>query len=533
MKWLGRVSRVMTQVLISFLNTIFSFDSEAAYVRQIVRVVFGFCAYALLVVIDFDLEHFIKPFSEPTPANFIALAAFLLRPVVVLTLPYLIAKYTASVYLADIFQREGRDIKTAEKFIRQAAFGEGLDTITVRNGKILAESDDSPILLFGGPGYVQVELDSAIFTERPIRIEEGFDFSKLQAKISRKKPVEKSKDIYRVLGSSNTRVLLHDFERIRQVVDLREQPHSKEAKGLEASARTRDGLQVGAKDIKFVFSIRRRPIGKESETPDWPNRPDTAYPYSPLSIRRQVLDQVRVIDRNKPPDMAPHWRKPLPASISGLVISQMGSFIGRIDLGDFFAYIGYPELDRLMAQWKEVDDAVQNVVGGMPASVVRTMAPPAFISRERFTALFDEEAGFAQTAEKKGIEMRWIGVGTWVTPHPVILKKHLEAWEVSNENVRLRSQNYQNDHVNAHKRNELLRLIREAPIGTYAGFENREKQYEKLVKQLFQDYLERFERVLEIYTKSSETPPPTFEKTLGVLRKIQQEQNMRYHTFGE
>lgn len=538
MKWLMSIIHFVSQLLTSLLNFVFSFNIESAYLRQGLRFVLGFCAYALLLVWEsheIGLDHLTRPFIEPTPSNFLAFAAFFLRPIVVLTLPYLIAKYTASAYLADIFQREGRDIKTAEKFIGQAAFGENLDIIAVRNGKVSAEHEDSPILIFGGPGYVQVELDSVVFTERPVTSNEGLDFSKLQAWLFRKPPVEKKTDIYHVHDSSTRRVLLQDFERIRQVIDLRDQPSGgKEGKGLEVLARTRDGLQVGAKDIKFVFSVRRRLSKQESESPGYSNRPDTAYPYSPLAIRRQVLEQPRVIDRNKSPDMVPHWKKSLPTPINGLVASQMGNLIGTIGLGEFFAYIGYPELDRLMAQWQEVDNAVQNVVGeGIPESAAPVVSVPGFISRERFTALFDEQTSFAQTAEKKGIEVRWIGVGTWVTPHPVILKKHLEAWEVSNDNVRLRSQNYQNDHFNAHKRNEMLRLVREVPIGTYAGFDDRDRHYEKLVKQLFLDYLERYERALEIYVKNNEPPPPTFQKTLTALRNIQQKHNMGYHFFGE
>ena len=47
-------------------------------------------------------------------------------------------------------------------------------------------------------------------------------------------------------------------------------------------------------------------------------------------------------------------------------------------------------------------------------------------------AQFTEE--FSKTTREKGVELHWIGVGTWKTPVEVVSEKRLEAWKLSHEN---------------------------------------------------------------------------------------------------
>ncbi|MEI7847709.1 MAG: hypothetical protein WCK35_18040 [Chloroflexota bacterium] len=86
------------------------------------------------------------------------------RHMLALYVPFWLMNHVAAIYLADIFEK---DEAVAHKFILQAAFAESYNTIHIRQGVVIDEDRDSPMIQIGGPGYVVVELDSAVLFERP------------------------------------------------------------------------------------------------------------------------------------------------------------------------------------------------------------------------------------------------------------------------------------------------------------------------------------------------------------------------------
>ena len=143
----------------------------------------------------------------------------------------------AAIYLDDIF--ELKNVRVAEKFIRQSAFADRYDVIEIKDGEVSLKDQASPIFLIGGPGKVRVYLENAAIFERiggiPHVIEPTTSKKGEKNKIS--EPENKSliartqglvgaisrvedseqrsnKDSVRVLGS---------FERLRRVIDLRDQ----------------------------------------------------------------------------------------------------------------------------------------------------------------------------------------------------------------------------------------------------------------------------------------------------------------------
>src|SRR5689334_12584715 len=142
--------------------------------------------------------------------------------------PFWLMQRIASIYLADIFEK---DEKVAQRFISQAAFATDYTTVRIREGKILETDHDSPIVQIGGPGYVIVELHSAVLFERP----DGTPHV-----------VGPTQGLWR------NRMIIEGFERIRQAADLREIMGNQ-----EVSARSRDGIPVVAKDIQYSYSIYR------------------------------------------------------------------------------------------------------------------------------------------------------------------------------------------------------------------------------------------------------------------------------------
>jgi hypothetical protein len=61
--------------------------------------------------------------------------------------------------------------------------------------------------------------------------------------------------------------------------------------------------------------------------------------------------------------------------------------------------------------------------------------PPDFTPRHKVTNLF---AQFTEAAHINGVELHWIGVGTWKTAleKDIVSEKHLDAWELSQNNLK-------------------------------------------------------------------------------------------------
>jgi len=512
----GKLRDLVTKIV----NEFFSFTTVAAGRRTLLLITALFATYfgSMLIItppteIGDAYSKFIS--GEMGAANFLSymlwvvINADIIRILIVIVFPFWAARRIAGIYLADIFEREasvGRD------FIWRAAFATSFDTIHINTGKVIEADQDSPILQIGGPGLVQVELDSAILTER-------------------------ADGTHRIIGPTQNLkgsvAVLDGFERIRQGVDLRDQAQSKDGKGMDVSVRTRDGLLVTAKDIKFVFSIRRRPNMKDKDDEAHVNPPDAPYPFAPSAVRKQVFDQVRSVAKDKDPERKPDWQKPpLPAPIGGMVGGKLGGFISGNGLGEFLAFIGEPELSRLRDRWDEVYRASE-VVTGIPQDKDGNVPDqPKYIPRDRFTKLFDEEAGFASAAEGRGIELRWIGVGTWDTPQPSISEKHREAWLLSRENVRLGGPGNLNERLNTSRQIEQLRLIREMPLEVFYEITEQDRTFDYVVRKLLVDYHNRLKLGKQEYERQGEEVPQTVQNAIDILDRIQRDRGWNIYNFG-
>lgn len=536
---LGKIADAINWVL----NRLFSLTIEAAGFRWFMLITSFLGLYVISAMLITPPAEAMQRLSKLSGAAMsaqdffeiikIIVNADLIRILIVAILPFWAAHRIAGIYLSDIFEREPT---VGIDFVWRAAFATSLQIIHVRNGRIAEEDQDSPVVQIGGPGLVQVELDSAILTEKadgsyriigptyhPHRA--GF-LERLRASIKRISPAQRYGAGYAVL---------EDFERIRQTVDLRDQSQNpKTGRGLEFVARTRDGLLVTAKDVKFVFSIRRRPNLKDPDDQNLSLPPDLPYHYAPSAIRKQVFDQTRTVFRDREPDRTPHWRKdPLPAPINGMVGIRMGGLVGDKGLGEFLAFIGDPELTRLRNRWEDVSRAAELVTGISQDSSGSIPAPPKYIPRDHFTRLFDETAGFESAAEAKGIELRWIGVGTWHTPQSIILDKHREAWQISRDNVRLSSPDSLNERFNQARQVELLRLINEMPLEVFSDFRDKEQNVDRLVTKLLLDYLTRLNEGRQELQRAGQDMPVTLQNAIAILERIIQEQGEDIHFFGE
>ena len=340
------------------------------------------------------------------------LNSVVLRHLLAVYVPFWLMQRVAAIYLADIFEKEE---KVAQKFILQAAFAESYNTIHIRNGQVIEEDRESPMIQIGGPGYVVVEVDSAVLFERP----------------------DGSSDI---IGPTTEEwygsKLITGFERLRQGIDLRDVIHKQ-----EINTRSRDGIPVSAKDIEYSYSIFRGRIPVKS--------PQTPYPFDKTAVHKLVYDSIRSVKLGEAAANKSDWLEPLPGKIFGPIIGEIGGFINQRGLSDFLVTVGKPEDESLQERKKELDERMQSLSTSQIAepddekSTNLAIIPTDNSSPDQNTAPEVDARtilinliykNFEEKADKRGFQLNWIGPGTWGTPTEIIPNNHHEAWKLSREN---------------------------------------------------------------------------------------------------
>ncbi len=76
---------------------------------------------------------------------------------------YSLARVMAARYLDDVYELHDEDLASA--FLEEVTFGYGREKITINEGRISEEDEQSPLILIGGPGMIQVNLDSIALLE--------------------------------------------------------------------------------------------------------------------------------------------------------------------------------------------------------------------------------------------------------------------------------------------------------------------------------------------------------------------------------
>lgn len=157
---------------------------------------------------------------------------------------------------------------------------------------------------------------------------------------------------------------IQGFERLREIVDLRDQLRRLD----EVRTVTRDGIEVYARDVQIVF----RAYSSEKRSMQHP------YPFDPKSILALVYG--RIISESGPG----RWTDSLPE----LAAEELRRFVANRTLEEFLAMRGEGGLE----------------VGGSSSSLVipRRELAQSFHTPERQERL-----------KEAGLELVWVGVGTW------------------------------------------------------------------------------------------------------------------------
>jgi hypothetical protein len=419
----ARRRRRMLFFLLPLLGILFLLLSAREWATQFTR----FFAYLL------SSEYRALAPADTLPQFFLFLGDALFGPETPRILPlvilsFVIAREAAANYLDDIFELGQVDI--ARDFILQVALTGNRKHIRIREGQIHPEDIDSPIYRIGGPGQVEVELDSVALFEKP----DG-------------RP--------RVIGPTvDGKATLEGFERLRQAIDLRDQYPNP----LEVAGRSLDGIPVSTVDVRMLYSIWRK---------DQPASIEHPHPFDREAVKTLVYEQVsrvNVRDQN-PSDVEETWA----GTITTLIRGELGKFIGGRRLVEYLASIGPPEVQQAREREVVIQAAGKAVIPEEDALQPRPVPPPPdFQARPRVSNLFGEfTTGFTEKASKRGVELHWVGVGTWRTPSEIVPEKHLEAWRLSCENLARSSPTALEELKEGARLQQLTRLVQSVPLAHF------------------------------------------------------------------
>ena len=372
--------------------------------------------------------------------------------------PFFIALQSAAIYLADVFELE--DVSVARQFINAVALSGSNETLRIKHGEIAEEHMETPAYLIGGPGKVVVELDSVALFERA-------DGTPHVIGPTGNKPGGKES--------------LEGFERFREAIDIRDhhvELRDQDEKSKAVKSRSRDGIPIKATDVRLMFSIYR---GKNPQP-----SAEIPYPFDEEAIKHIVYKATSRV--------TPHLINPSTFEFSwiqkiiGLIRGRLGRFMSEHNLSEYLASIGIPELekvkqreDKISQQMKELTQSEDDLSGQREAKPA-----PDFQARYKIKDLFAQFAeDFSNQTRSNGVELQWIGVGTWESPINIVPEKHLAAWLLTQENLKMDSPEAMSKVEKTEVGEKMKDLIQKVPLDAFEEIINPGKFSKKQGKQPF------------------------------------------------
>lgn len=408
--------------------------------------------------------------------------------------PFFIALQSASLYLADIFELE--HVRVARGFIWSVALSGSEETIHVRHGEISEEDRHSPTYLIGGPGKVIVDLDSVAMFEKP-------DGTPHIIGPTSKEP--------------RARATLDGFERFRQAIDTRDHYvdlRDQDSKSQSVKSRSLDGIPITATDVRLMFSVYRGGIKPSTENP---------YPFSQESIERIIYQATSRVtpERQNPSTYEFSWINRMTSLIRG----ELSTFMSKHRLTAYLASIGVPELEKRKQREEMIFEEIQKIVPPEQdfAESDEPKNIPEFQPRYKVSNLFTQFAeDFTKRAHSNGVELHWIGVGTWKTPPEIeiVPEKHLEAWKLSNDNLYRESPEVLSKLETEAILEKTIALIQDVPIAAHMKATSEEKEAKKAMRLLLLAYHQQLLEAAEFMRAKGEAVPPNIEDAIAHINNM-------------
>jgi hypothetical protein len=474
-KWYLIFLLVLTAFLITLTHDNYALSLWAQYMRDIFLYLFNRDYAATYVGNPFGkfLRFVWQAFTDP----------YTLQYLPILLAPFFIALQSAALYLADVFELD--DVRVARRFVRGVALSGSNETIRISEGGISEESLQLPTYLIGGPGKAIVDLDSVALFERP----DGTP---------------------RVIGptakQSLGRATVAGFERFRQAIDIRD--HYAE---LTVKGRSRDGIPITATDVHIMFSVHRD--GKKPTT-------EFPYPFSERAIQQLIYKSISRVtpDLPNPSSYDFSWV----TNMIGLISSELGAFMSQHKLTEYLASIGTPEFERAKAQEAVIAEEARklNVPEEEAPKVQEVNAAPEFTPRREISNLFSQfTQKFTDIARERGVELHWIGVGTWKTPAEIVPEKHLEAWKLSQENLYRESKEVLKRLENDAIVQKTVTLIQDVPIADYQEITSDRQEHNNAMRSLLLAYRQQLIEAADFMQEKGETVSSIILQAIDIISK--------------
>jgi len=416
-----------------------------------------------------------------------------LKYIPLLIVVYNLARVMAARYLDDVYELDDENL--ASNFLEEVTFGYGREKITINEGRISKTDEESPLILIGGPGSIQVNLDSIALLE------------KVNGEPS-------------VIHPRNEAWRLGRFERIREIgkhdeagkreyaiINLRDQFVS----GLSVKSRTKDGIPIEAQGIKVIFSVLRR-----QQTEDDKVQGD-AYLFDERAVQALVYNQTIITPEPSTPSGITF---PWDTTIIPLIISELEKLITSRTLSEILASISQKEIDSASTNDQTIAQMRQELTGQQSLTEPRKESlAPYFESRSKITAQFFD-GKFKEKAAKLGVSVEWIDIGTWQLPSTLILDKHKEAWNLSRENAKKRSAVEHSK--KRHEMTEIMELVNNVIIKNYEKTTTPLKLSNQEMENLYEtdpEAVREYRRLLLRPVEQRKDPAGVAHEILNAFRK--------------
>ena len=437
-------------------------------------------------------------------------AIFIITMIAYVCIPFFVTGYyaleLAADYLTDIF--ELKHIDTARTFIQQLSLQGGGHAIRVRGGKIVDSDLESPLIKIGGPGRVVVEFDSAVLFEKP-------DGTPHVIGPTRRPGATLEEDEDDVIDIA----ILDGFERFREAIDLRDHYiGNPPGEGMTIKSLSLDGLPVSAADVRAVYSVRRNENKTEKRAPT----KEMPYPYSRKAIEDIVYQSsARVLAEGPDPSDQPSvWT----STAQSLIRSTISEFMSENNLSEYLASFGAPEVEQAESQERTIQFQRFEITADASATAKPPdIAQPKFRPRTELSGVFNQVSDrFTKRANERGVDLHWIGVGTWKIPDKIasdiISGQHIQAWQINRENVSRGSEESIKSVFNDAYLDQKLHLIQNVPLATYK--QNEKERNKNGVRALMMAYWDLFGEAADLYYNAGDSLPKELEDAIKKIENI-------------
>jgi len=143
--------------------------------------------------------------------------------------------------------------------------------------------------------------------------------------------------------------------------------------------------------------------------------------------------------------------------------------------------------------------------------------PPPFVPRPGISDLFYDYSNFVARVRNKGVELRWIGIGTWDFPTDIIPERHLQAWRITYENLARGSEAALDTLSTTSWTEQMLAIVRDTPLDKFSQVDLADEDVRKMnFVTLVNGYRGKLHLALEAFDRRDESDTPAARRVRDV-----------------